>query len=87
MAKISFNSSHPDYIEDLKKIEGAVPWQELRGKCIAVTGSTGLLGSLIIDFLLYLNKEHNAKIQVFALGRNVGRLKTGLKLCKRFMKK
>lgn len=75
MAKISFNSSHPDYIEDLKKIEGAVPWQELRGKCIAVTGSTGLLGSLIIDFLLYLNKEHNAKIQVFALGRNVEKIK------------
>ncbi|MDE6017821.1 MAG: NAD-dependent epimerase/dehydratase family protein [Muribaculaceae bacterium] len=75
MDEINFNPTNPVYIKDLEKIAVVVPWQELMGKGIAVSGATGLLGSLIIDFLLYLNKEYNANIQVLALGRSLEKIK------------
>lgn len=57
------------YQADLECISLNTPWKKLIGKSIAVTGSTGLLGSQIIDFLIFLNKNYKADISIYALGR------------------
>lgn len=47
---------------------------KLFGKTFLITGATGLVASFIIDILMYLNSEKNAKIKVYALGRDKSRL-------------
>lgn len=47
----------------------------LLNKSILITGATGLIGSFIVEELLYLNQVSNFQIQVIALGRNSKRLK------------
>lgn len=58
--------------EDLKNITMAdLPWEELKGKNILVTGANGFVPAYIVETLLYLNNEFkNDKINVFALVRN-----------------
>lgn len=46
---------------------------------ILVTGATGLIGSYIVDLLLYANETRNMEVEVYALGRSEERLE------KRFM--
>lgn len=41
-----------------------------KNKVFLVTGSTGLIGSLFIKSLLYINKKRNLNIQVIALARS-----------------
>lgn len=50
----------------------------LRNTSILVTGATGLIGSCAIDILVEANKELDAGIKIYALGRN------GEKIQKRF---
>ena len=45
------------------------------GGKILVTGSTGLIGSCIIDVLLAANASFGKRFEIFALGRNEGKLK------------
>lgn len=40
-------------------------------KSIFITGATGLLGSQLCKYLLFLNKKDNAQIKIFALARNL----------------
>lgn len=39
-------------------------------KSILVTGVTGLIGSYLIDLLVYYNRNSNRKIKVYAMARN-----------------
>ncbi len=45
-------------------------WESLRGKTIAVTGATGLLGACAIRCLLALNRLHDAHIGILAVVRS-----------------
>lgn len=40
-------------------------------KTFLITGATGLIGTLLVDFLMYLNKIKGAHIRVVALGRDL----------------
>lgn len=40
-------------------------------KTFFITGATGLIGTLFVDFLMYLNKTKDANIKVIALGRDL----------------
>lgn len=44
-------------------------------KTILVTGATGLIGSLIIKFLIYANQKMNLNIKIFGLVRNLEKAK------------
>ena len=44
--------------------------EQLRGKCILITGSTGLIGSTFIKCMIALNKKKGAAIRIVALARN-----------------
>lgn len=60
------------FLEDLESIAqtACIPWKKLRGKTVLVTGGTGLIGSTLINSLLYANKKMSLDLQVLALIRN-----------------
>lgn len=58
-------------IEDLQRMsETSLPWQELDGKTVLVTGATGMLASYVAWLLLYLREHQGIQINVVALCRN-----------------
>ena len=61
----------PTYISDIAKIWECVAGREqLAGKRMLVTGSTGLIGSALADTLLWANKNRDADMCVLAAGRS-----------------
>lgn len=54
-----------DYVANLP-----LPWDKLHNAHIVLSGSTGLLGSHLIDVIMHLNKD-GLNCQVYALGRNI----------------
>lgn len=59
------------YIKDLETaLNSIVNYRELFRKRVLVTGATGLIGSFIVDLLLYLDQRENAEIEVYALARS-----------------
>lgn len=67
----------PEYKNELKRIIGMhLPYEELQEKKILIAGASGMIGSAIVDTLMFLAEEMS--MEVYALGRNK------LKLEKRF---
>lgn len=57
----------PEYIEDVNRVASLdLPWENLRGKTILITGGTGLIGSFLIDVL----KAANLSCKVLLFGRS-----------------
>ncbi len=57
------------YIEDIKRIL-KFDYSFLKDKTIFITGSSGLVGSCLIDVLMYLNKALNYNIKIIATFRS-----------------
>lgn len=64
---------HPLYQEDLDRILGSGFVEALAGRCVAVTGASGLIGTVLVDALLRANRG-GAGIRVAAIARNRKRL-------------
>ncbi len=45
-------------------------WKNLEGKCIMLSGSTGMIGRCLIDLLMLRNRIAKKKIKIIALSRN-----------------
>ena len=58
-----------EYINDLKYLNKLDFWEDLNGRTILITGATGLIGSAIIDAIMYHNRNLNSKISVIAISR------------------
>lgn len=59
--------------EDLEFIISSklVDWERFRNKSVLITGAIGMLPSYMVMTLLYLNRERDMNIKVFALVRNI----------------
>ncbi|MGI6439051.1 MAG: NAD-dependent epimerase/dehydratase family protein [Sphaerochaetaceae bacterium] len=58
------------YTQDLTFVSKTnLPWEELQNSHILITGSTGLLGSFLIDVLMTKNRD-NLQCHVYAMGRS-----------------
>ena len=63
--------SHKIYEEDINSIAGEnLSWEKLSGKTLLLTGSTGLIGTLIVEVLMQKNRRDNLNVKIFAGGRN-----------------
>ena len=59
------------YQNDLRSVTALeLPWEELDGRRIMISGATGMIGSTLIDVLMKRNRENGADVYVTALGRN-----------------
>lgn len=56
-----------------------IKWDKMKDKTIFITGGTGLIGSLIINTVLYASKEYNLNTKVIALVRNQEKAKKQFK--------
>jgi len=60
--------------DDLKFISNAdLPWDELMGKTVLISGAAGFLISYVVHLLLFLNENRNANIKIIGLVRNAER--------------
>lgn len=65
------------YQEDMEYISSAesIDWKLLAGKTIFITGGTGLIGSTVINGLLYANNKYKLNMRIIGLVRNLERAK------------
>ena len=52
----------------------SIPWKELQGKRVLVTGATGLIGLNILETLRYLREEKGIGVSVIGLARDLNRI-------------
>lgn len=63
------------YLEDLKKIaELPIAWNDLRNKSILITGATGMIGTVLVDVLMWQNRNVSLNCKVYAMGRTLSKM-------------
>ena len=63
--------NHELYEADVANIAAEnLPWEKLTGKNLLLTGSSGLIGTLIVDVLMKKNRYDNLNVKIVATGRN-----------------
>jgi nucleoside-diphosphate-sugar epimerase len=60
----------PDYLNNIDECLCQTPLDKLAGKTVLITGSTGLIGSFLVDVFLRYNRTRNRKIDLHCLNRN-----------------
>lgn len=61
----------PLYLQDVKyAAQLSLPWSKMTGSSIMVTGASGLIGSFLIDVLMYRNQHTQFECQVYTVGRS-----------------
>ena len=64
------------YLDDIKRtVEPFVAIEALKDKAFFITGANGLIGSFLVDMLMYLNKNHNLNITVVVNSRSETKVK------------
>lgn len=64
------------WISDIDQVIGVLPELDLlAGKSVLITGASGLICSAIVDVLFRYNDSHNNKIQIFAAGRTLDKMR------------
>lgn len=69
------------YQDDIKFVANLeLPWNKLENSSIMISGATGMIGSFLVDILMYRNKQYALNCDIYALGRNKerGRKRFGL---------
>ena len=64
------------YRKDIEQVARILlPWDELKNKSFLITGASGLIGSFLIDVLMYKNINDDLNCKIYAIGRNVEKAK------------
>ena len=65
-----------EYKEDIAYIAGLdLPWEKLKNTSMLISGASGLIGSVLVDTVMYLNRTLGINCRVLALGRNEAKAK------------
>ena len=60
------------YIDDVKNVANVdLSWDQLKNKSVLLTGASGMLGTFLVDVLMYKNHTENLNIKIYAAGRSV----------------
>ena len=73
MQKIIKNKTTAQEIEETSKRLGPF-YDDIRNKTFFISGTTGLIGSLIVRALLHINEKNNLNIKIIAHGRDSQKL-------------
>ena len=59
-------------LDDMEHIvsDGNIPWEELSGSTVLITGATGAIGSMIVRTLYTANNKYGLDIRILAVGRD-----------------
>lgn len=63
------------YQKSLQIFSQNIDWQQLKNKTIIIIGASGLIGTYLVDLLMYQNKVNFLNINIVAVGRNESNLK------------
>lgn len=59
------------YQEDVSHTaETELPWEKLQDRAVLLSGASGLIGSFLVDVLMYRNRKYDMKCKIYALGRD-----------------
>lgn len=73
---------HPIYQEDINHlINLELPWDKLSDRALMITGSTGMIGSMLIDAIMRKNQTDDLNCTIYALGRSQERMQTRFEYC------
>lgn len=62
---------HPMYREDVENIvKLSLPWEKMQDQSILISGASGLVGSFLIDVIMWRNEKYGMNCRIYALGRN-----------------
>jgi len=65
------NHRHPLFLEELETIAALdLPYKQLRGRTVAVTGAGGLIGRYLLYALDAVSRRHSLNLHLLALSRN-----------------
>lgn len=60
-----------EYLDDLQSvISQEIDWERFHGQSVMISGSTGMIGTFLIDVLMQLNARQSLNCSVYALGRS-----------------
>ena len=64
------------YKESIEAVLGlSLPWDKLKDKTLLITGARGLIGSFLIDVLMFSNNTYGLNCSVIAAGRDEKKMK------------
>lgn len=64
-------TQNPLYQQELKtSAKGLTDWTALQGRSVLISGATGMIGSFLVDLIMYQNSREGLACTVYALGRN-----------------
>ena len=64
------------YLDDVKRVaQLQLPWDRLCGKCILLTGASGLIGTFLVDVLMEKNDADALNVKILAVGRSAEKAK------------
>lgn len=65
-------TDNPFFQEDLDRISSLdfISWENLDGTILLLSGATGMIGSLLVDAILFKNEKESFNCKIIALGRN-----------------
>lgn len=63
--------THRLYWKDVEETAGLVlPWDKLQNSGILISGASGLIGTFLVDTIMYRNRYHAMNCHIYAVGRN-----------------
>ncbi len=71
-----------DYLSDVAyAAEFDLPWEKLCNAPVVITGATGMIGSFLVDVLLYRNRHMHQNAAVYAIGRSIEKARDRFSYC------
>lgn len=64
------------YMDDIEYVAGlSLPWEKLANNSVLITGATGLIGSFLVDVLMYKNMKYGLNCTVYPVSRTESKAK------------
>ena len=62
------NSLYLQDIEETARLE--LPWDKLHNSCMMISGASGLIGTFLVDTIMFRNRYHALNCHIYAVGRS-----------------